>query len=115
MEKCQCWSTLRVHILGPLLFLIYINDLTEDLSSNEKIFVDDMSLFSVGYDIQTSANNLNQDLEKISTWVTQWKMNFNPYTTKRAQEFILVASLKRCILHYCLILSILLRYLPKNS
>ena len=91
MEKWQCWSTLRVHILGPLLFSIYINDLAEDFSSNEKLFVDDTSLFSVGYDIQTSANNLNQDLERISKWVTQCKMNFNPYTTKRAQELILVA------------------------
>ena len=67
MEKWQCWSTLRVHILGPLLFSIYINDLTENFSSNEKLFfVDDASLFSVGYDIQTSTNNLNQDLERIS-------------------------------------------------
>ena len=92
MEKWQCWSTLRVHILGPLLISIYINDLTEDFSSNEKLFVDDTSLFSVGYDIQTSANNLNQDLERIGKWVTQCKMNFNPHTTKRAQELILVAS-----------------------
>ena len=91
MEKWQCWSTLRVHILGPLLFSIYINDLTEDFSSNEKLFVDDASLFSVGYDIKTSANNLNQDLERRSKWVTQCKMNFNPHTTKAAQELILVA------------------------
>ena len=91
MEKWQCWSTLRVHILGPLLFSIYINDLTEDFSSNEKLFVNDTFLLSVGYDIQTSANNLNQDLERIGKWVTQCKMNFNPYTTKRAQELILVA------------------------
>ena len=75
-----------------ILFSIYINDLTENLSSNKKLFVDDTSLFSVEYDIQTSANNLNQDLERISKWVTQWKMNLNPYATKRAQEFILVAS-----------------------
>ena len=66
--------------------------MAEDLSSNKKLFVDDTYLFSVEYDIQTSANNLNQDLEKISKWVTQWKMNFNPYATKSAQEFILVAS-----------------------
>ena len=52
-------------ILGPL-FLIYINDLTESLSSNAKLFADDTSLFSVIYDIQTSANNLNKDLERIS-------------------------------------------------
>ena len=53
-------------ILGPLLLLIYINDLTEGLSSNVKLFADDMSLFSVIRDIQTSANNFNKDLERIS-------------------------------------------------
>ena len=53
-------------ILGPLLFLIYINDLTEGLSSNVKLFPDDMSLFSVIHDIQISANNFNKDLERIS-------------------------------------------------
>ena len=34
-------------ILGPLLLLIYINDLADDLSSNAKSFADDTSLFSV--------------------------------------------------------------------
>ena len=53
-------------ILGPLLFLIYINNLTEGLSSNVKLFADDMSLFSVIHDIQISANNFNKDLERIS-------------------------------------------------
>ena len=53
-------------ILDPLLFLIYINDLTEGLSSNTKLFADGTSLFSVIHDIQTSANNLSKDLERIS-------------------------------------------------
>ena len=57
-------------ILGPLLFLIYINDLTEGISFNAKIFADDVSLFSVTHDIQTSANNHNTDLERISNWAT---------------------------------------------
>ena len=43
-------------ILGPLLLLIYINDLTEGLSSNAKLFADDTSLFSVLHDIQISSN-----------------------------------------------------------
>ena len=48
-------------ILGPLLFLIYTNDLREGLPSNAKLFADDTSLFSLTHDIQTSANNLNKD------------------------------------------------------
>ena len=53
-------------ILGPLLFLIYINDLTEGLTTNVKLFADDTSLFSVVHDTQTSANHLNKDLEIIN-------------------------------------------------
>ena len=40
-------------ILGPLLFLIYINDLSSDLSSETKFFADDTSLFNVADDINT--------------------------------------------------------------
>ena len=40
-------------IIGPLLFLIYINDLPDGLSSNAKIFADDTFLFSVLHDIET--------------------------------------------------------------
>ena len=75
-------------ILCPLLSLIYINDLTESLSSNTKLFADDTPLFSVTHDIQTSANNLNKDLERISKWATQWNMKFDPNTTKQAQEVV---------------------------
>ena len=82
-------------ILGPLLFLIHINDLTEDLSTNAKIFADDTSLFSVIHGIQASANNLNKDFERISNWATQWKMNFNPDTTKQAQKVIFSQKVKK--------------------
>ena len=51
-------------ILGPLLFLIYVNDLSDGLSSNAKLFADDTSLFSVVHDINTSATELNKDLKK---------------------------------------------------
>ena len=70
------------------MFLIYIDDLTEGLSSNAMLLADDTSLFSFMDDIQASASNLYKDLKKISDWPTQCKMNFNPDTTKQTQEVI---------------------------
>ena len=53
-----------------------------------KIFADDTSLFSKVYDIHNSASKLNDDLEKISYWAYQWKMQFNPDPNKQANEVI---------------------------
>ena len=74
-------------ILGPLLFLIYINDLSDNLISNAKLFADDTSLFSVVHDVNTSAKELNDHLKKVSDWAFQWKMSFNPDLSKQALEF----------------------------
>ena len=82
-------------ILGPLLFLIYINDLPDGLSSNAKLFADDTSLFSVVNDINTSAIELNSGLRKNNGWAFQWKMTFNPNRSKQAQEIIFSRKLKK--------------------
>ncbi len=71
-------------ILGPLLFLIFINDLLEDLESVVKIFADDTSIFSAVHDQLESAGKLNRDLVRISDWAYQWKMSFNPDPSKQA-------------------------------
>ena len=75
-------------ILGPLLFLVYINDLTENLHSNPKLFADDTSLFSIVADEALSNSYLNDDLKKINDWAYKWKMSFNLDSTKPAHEVV---------------------------
>ena len=75
-------------VLGPILFLFYINDLPDGITSIYKIFADDTSHFSKVQDINKSANGLNCDLEKVSNWAYQWKKQFNPDPNKQAIEVI---------------------------
>ena len=69
-------------VLGPLLFLVYINDLEKNIKSNIKFFADDTMLFSIVKDPVISAGDLNHDLDIIYQWAHQWKMEFNPDPTK---------------------------------
>ena len=75
-------------ILGPLLLLIYTNDLPDNLNSLIKLLADDTSLFSTVYDPNHSAKVLNDDLNKIYEWAYKWKTLFNPDLTKQGQEVI---------------------------
>ena len=83
-------------VLGPLLFLIYINDLEKGIKSSVKFFADDTSLFSIVYDRTRSAEELNHDLDRINKWAYQWKMSFNPDPTKPAEEILFSQKLKTC-------------------
>ena len=76
------------------LFLIYINDLTDNLTSNQKLFADDTSLFSTVTEQNPTANQINNDLHSINTWAYQWKMNFNPDTSRQGEEFIISRKIK---------------------
>ena len=71
-------------ILETLLFLIYINDLSNGLQCNLKLLTDGTPLFSVGQDITASTVNLS----KTSAWIVQRKINFNSYPCKQAQELL---------------------------
>ena len=75
-------------ILGPLLFLVYINDLLYGVQSNAFIFADDTSLFHIGSNPEDSSMVLNRDLTIINIWANQWKMIFNPDISKQAVEVV---------------------------
>ena len=85
--KCSDWLTVSAgvpqgSVLGPLFFLIYINDLVENVSCDVRLFADDTSLFSIVNDVANTAFKLNRDLEKIKLWAWQWKMQFNADKTE---------------------------------
>ena len=75
-------------ILGPLFFLVYINDLAADVRCNVKLFADDTSLFTVVENSNTAASDMNHDLELIKQWAYDWIMSFNPDPQKQAVELI---------------------------
>ena len=68
-------------ILGPLLFLIFINDIVSDIGSNIKLFADDTSLYLIVDNPTTAARSINDALEKINRWSKQWLVAFNPRKT----------------------------------
>ena len=79
-------------VLGPLFFLIFINDLCDNLNSDVRLFADDTSLFSVVENEITGADELNRDLEKVRLWAWQWKMQFN---TDKTEEVIFSTKLAK--------------------
>jgi hypothetical protein len=75
-------------VLGPLLFLIFINDLPENIVCQPKLFADDVSLNAVMFDHDEATGNLNADLKLIYEWSIKWKMVFNPDVNKPAEEIV---------------------------
>ena len=75
-------------VLGPLLFLIFINDLPDNLICNPKLFADDVSLNAVMFDKNISTKTLNDDLIRLHEWSDKWKMVFNPDPTKPVESVV---------------------------
>ena len=81
------WAYIRAgvpqgSILGPLLFLLFINDIVLDIGSNIRLFADDNSHYIIVDNPITAANCLNIDLERISKWGATWLVAFNPTKTE---------------------------------
>ena len=68
-------------VLGPYLFLLYINDIVRDINCNIRLFADDTSLYTV-YENENSIKLLEEDLKKIAKYAESWCIILNPTKTK---------------------------------
>jgi len=79
--KSSTWSHVlsgipQGSVLGPILFVIFINDLPEVVSSTAKIFADDTKLFS-SVMTEDDHKQLQNDLNSLIKWSEDWQLGFN--------------------------------------
>ena len=65
-----------------LLFLLYINDIVEDINSSVRLFADDTSLYIIVDGPIQAADQLYSDLAKIHRWADKWLVTFNPWKSE---------------------------------
>ena len=80
--SCSEWSSVtsgipQGTILGPLLFLLYINDLSERVSSTVKLYADDTKIYRKILDPIIDYQLLQADLNNLSEWACKWQLRFN--------------------------------------
>lgn len=68
--------------MGPLLFLIFINDITENLTSVVHLYADDTNLLHPTKNVTESILEVNKDLAKVKTWCDKWGVTMNVDKTK---------------------------------
>ena len=64
-------------VLGPLMFLLFINDIGDGINSQLRLFADDSLLFKT-INNDNDANQLQKDLDQLISWSKKWQMSFNP-------------------------------------
>ena len=64
-------------VLGPILFLIYINDISRNIMSNTKLFADDMKVYRILRDTKKDIEERQKDLTRLESWSNDWQLKFN--------------------------------------
>ena len=76
MAKPQIQSRSQGSVLGPVLFLVFINDLLDKIRSSVRLFADDCVLHR-NFNSFTDCQILQDDLNSLAQWETDWQMKFN--------------------------------------
>ena len=87
-DHCSTWKRVKSGIpqgsvLGPILFVIFINDMPEVVESVCQLFADDAKIFNkVNLQIPNSGDTLQKDIDSVSTWSDKWQLPFNTMKCK---------------------------------
>lgn len=103
-DQCSNWAGVNAgvpkgSILGNLPFLIYINNLPENLQWNPKLFADDTSLFSAVGDPNSFVEQFCNDLCKITFVHSRWKRAFILILLNKPKNLYLLAEIKILIIN----------------
>ena len=69
-------------VLGPVLFLIFINDLSELIQNQASFFADDTTLHATDKSLVSSCVSLSDDLDRAANWADRWGMLFSAPKSK---------------------------------
>ena len=62
---------------GPILFLVFINDLPQDIVSQVRLFADDTAIY-LTLETEHDSDILQKDMDRLQAWESKWDMEFNP-------------------------------------
>ena len=72
----------RGSVLGPFLFIVYVNEVADKLNCITRLFADDTSLGDFSKEKQLVEKSLNENLASLSSWAKEWLINYNPEKTE---------------------------------
>uniref|UniRef100_A0A1B6DFT6 Reverse transcriptase domain-containing protein n=1 Tax=Clastoptera arizonana TaxID=38151 RepID=A0A1B6DFT6_9HEMI len=75
--KDICVGVPQGSVLGPVLYLLYINDIPETYNTSIATFADDTALLAVGNTLEESKGRLQQAVNNVATWTKKWRIKLN--------------------------------------